>query len=96
MECCRDCNCWKKDEICNLEKNECEKAEVKISDDEVKRLVTDYYKNQTKTLASLDIIGPLVWRRKIGKEVRVNVKSQDYFEVIFVGENKAVTEIKKP
>lgn len=68
IECCRDCDCWQKDEICNMEKNECEKADVKISDDEVKQLVTDYYKNQAKVLTSLDVIGTLVWKEKSEKK----------------------------
>lgn len=45
-QCCIDCGCYGQTEICNKEKNRCEIKLSKLSNEEVKKLIEDYYKKK--------------------------------------------------
>lgn len=93
-ECCKDCECWGKGEVCNIELNKCEKREIKISDERIKELVTQYFENRGKEVVSMNITSLITWENKLGKNVIVRIKDQEWFSSVVVTEDEKVTEFE--
>jgi len=92
--CCKDCECWGLGEVCNLELNKCEKREIQISDERIRELVLQYFENKGKEVVSMNITGLVTWKNKLGKNVMVYVKDQDWFIPLVVTEDEKVFEFQ--
>ncbi|MEM5874472.1 MAG: hypothetical protein QW641_00895 [Candidatus Aenigmatarchaeota archaeon] len=93
-ECCIDCECWGKGEICNIEINKCEIREIKISDEKIKELVIEYFKNKSKEIEKIEIKDLITWENKLGKNVIVVLKNQEWFIPIIVTEDEKIIEFE--
>lgn len=93
-ECCKDCECWGKGEVCNIELNKCEKRQITISDERITELVMQYFANQGKEVVSINITSLITWENKLGKNVIVRIKDQEWFSSVVVTEDEKVIEFK--
>lgn len=93
-DCCRDCECWNLGEVCNLEKNRCEKREIKISDERIKEVVINYFEKQGKEVVSMEIVSLITWNNKLGKNIIVHVKGVEWFIPLIVTEDEEVIEFQ--
>lgn len=91
-ECCIDCECWNPGEVCNIEINKCEVREIRISDDRIRELVISYFEGESKEVISLDIKGLITWENKLGKNVIVEIKGQEWFSTVIVTEDEKVID----
>jgi len=91
--CCIDCGCWTPGEVCNMTANICQKGDIKISDQEVKEAVINYYKSKGITITPDEIIveGVTTYKNKLAKQA--HVKINEIFSLLLVTEEKEVIEI---
>ena len=92
--CCKDCECWGQGEVCNLKLNKCEKREIRITDERIRELVVQYFGDKGKEVVSMNITGLITWENKLGKNVMVYLKDQEWFTPVVVTEDEKVIEIK--
>lgn len=91
--CCDDCKCVLLGETCNKVTHKCEMPGVNVSDQRVNQLVTEYFKNQSKTVASMNITGIITWEGKLGKKVSVNITEEIWPSYVLVTEKEEVIEL---
>jgi len=91
--CCDDCKCDIAGEFCNITTHKCEMPGLQISDERVKELIANYYKDQGKTVISMEVQGTIEWKGELGKEVSVNITNQEWLDVVLVTEKGEVIEI---
>jgi hypothetical protein len=93
-ECCIDCECWNTGEVCNLKTNKCEKREIKISDERIREIVLEYFKQKNKEVVSMNITNLITWKNKLGKNVMVFIKGVDWFIPVIVTEDEEIVEVQ--
>lgn len=93
-KCCIDCECWGQGEVCKILRNKCEVKEIEISDERIKQLVLEYFENENKELESMEIGILITLDNKLGKNVVVHIKDQEWFVPVIVMENETVIEIE--
>jgi len=91
-ECCKDCDCWKQGEVCNVNSNKCETRDIKITDERIRELVVQYFEKQGKEVVSMNITSLITWKNKLGKNVMVQIGGQDSPVPLVVLEDDEVIE----
>lgn len=91
-DCCIDCGCTG-GEVCNIALNKCEEKEFTISDERIQELVTEYFAGQGKEVESIEIGDLTTWENKVGKNVMVFIKDQDWFSSVIVTEDEEVVDV---
>lgn len=92
--CCKDCDCWGKGEVCNIQMNKCEVREINISDQRINELVLEYFQNKSKEVESVKIGDLITMDNKLGKNVMVYIKGQEWFIGLVVMEDEKIIESK--
>ncbi len=76
-DCCIDCFCYGATEVCNKQKNKCEIRISKLSDEEAKRLIENYYREAYKKgemdfeLTNVTDIENYNFENKVGKRALI-------------------------
>lgn len=76
--CCKDCGCYNR--VCNLELNQCEFVESKLTDEEVISVLTQYVKSKgwDSSLLNITDIANIVFQNKVGKGATIFLKDKHF------------------
>jgi len=94
LNCCNDCKCELKQEKCNPIKHGCELPEIKVSDERVKELVTDYFVSKGKQVASISSIESGMYNNEIVKRCVVKLVGDDRSLGVVVTAAEKVVEMQ--
>ena len=91
--CCIDCPCEISYTKCNNETKACETPSMAIGDEEIKKIVSDYYGKksmQTETITPKDVY---VWGGKVGRKTEVKLAGDSSLKYVLVTDAKEVIEL---
>lgn len=90
--CCDDCGC-SPNEKCDVNRHICIVSEANISDELVKSLIIEYYKDKGKTVESIDIVGSTFVNNIPAKSASVKIEGIEFKRIVSVTENREVIEL---
>ena len=91
--CCVDCPCEINYTKCNQETKSCEAPSTALGDDEIKKIVADYY---SKKSMQTEIITPkevFVWGGKVGRKTAVKLAGKGTLKYVLVTDAREVKEL---
>ena len=94
LNCCEDCKCELKQEKCNPTTHACELPEIKVSDERVRELVTDYFESKGKQVASIGSIESGMYNNEIVKRCVVKLVGDDRSLGVVVTAAEKVVELQ--
>jgi hypothetical protein len=91
--CCVDCPCEISYTKCNQETNACDTPSTGLGDEEIKKIVSEYYGKkslQTERISPKDVF---VWGGKVGRKTEVKLAGQSSLKFVLVTDAKEVIEL---
>ncbi len=91
--CCIDCPCEISYTKCNQETRACENPSTVLGDEEIKKIVAEYYSNKSAQVEDITLKEVFVWDGKTGRKTEVKLAGQDELKFLLVTDAKEVIEL---
>jgi len=94
QNCCEDCKCQGELETCNKQKQKCEIPTISISNEKVKELATQYYKNKGKNVKDMTEVFDEVYQGKPTKTVGVTIEGEEgILYSLYITQSEEIIEV---
>jgi hypothetical protein len=91
--CCIDCPCEISYTKCNPDTKSCESPPAELGDEEIKKIVAEYYGSKSMQVENITLKEVFVWEGKTGRKTEVKFVDRDDLEFVLVTDAKEVIEL---